>query len=109
MRRPIGLDMNMLEIVTLMAEGNPGAVNVCQLVLSHEAENQQHGVMRILDLDDMNIRGCQLWVAYKDHCKEKIEDFIQAIKNRDPEMVRVVNENSGIEELAVVAGGSRRD
>ena len=58
----------------------------------------------ILNLDDMNIRGSQVWLGYKDHCGEDIEKFVQCAKNRDESMVEAINANS--EEVAVRHGAS---
>ena len=41
------------------------------------------GIFDILSLDDMNMRGSQIWVAYKDHCGQDIEKFIACIKERE--------------------------
>jgi hypothetical protein len=44
--------------------------------------------MRLLDLDDMNMRGSQIWVGFKNHCEGEIDVFLDAVKNRDPELVK---------------------
>lgn len=88
---------SMQDLAIKMGEWNPGGLNVVMQLLKME-----DGWMRLLDLDDMNIRGSQIWVGYKDHCGEDINKFIEAIKNRDREMVSTVNRESGMfpEEVA---------
>jgi hypothetical protein len=43
----------------------------------------------------MGMRGSQIWVAYKDHCKCDIAKFRQALIDRDPAMVATVNASQG--------------
>ena len=103
MRKKITLNMTVHDIVMLMAEGNPGAITV-MLQLLGDAEEGFH---LLLHLDDMNIRGPQIWVGYKDHCKEDIEVFKLSIKNRDMGMCAVINRSMGkYEHLAVPNGAS---
>ena len=67
------------------------------------------GYVLILGLDDMNIRGSQIWIGYKDYCKEDIMKFIQAIKDRDPEMINKINQeslNGNHNDRAVIGGAS---
>ncbi len=51
--------------------------------------------MKVLALDDMNLRGWQIWVAWKDHCKADMPTFLKALAERDPEMVATVNSSKG--------------
>lgn len=87
-RKPIELDDSVMDVLVKMAEGNPGAVTVMTQILEHEKDK---GPLRLLSLDDMNIRGSQIWVGFKDHCESKIEVFVKAIKDRDPAMVETIN------------------
>ena len=57
------------------------------------------GVMLLLGLDDMNIRGSQIWEAYKYLYNEDGKKFAEAIKARDEKMVQFINE-----EMASVGG-----
>lgn len=79
-------DDPMSSIVSL-SEGNPGAISVLVKLL----EAGPLGFMDILHLDDMGMKGPQIWVAWKDHCKQDIEAFRKAIRARDPDMVATVN------------------
>ena len=82
----INLNDSISDAIVKMSEGNPGAVRVLMDLLQ-----SGDGVMLILSLDDMNIRGSSIWIAFKDFAGQDLEVFKAAIQARDPEMVRVVN------------------
>ncbi len=103
MREPINLSDSTMELVHKMCEGNLGALNVLTQLLNRD---DPAALMTILSLDDMNMRGSQIWVGFKDHCGRDIEKFAQCITERDADMVATVNENSGIQERAVTSGAS---
>lgn len=99
------------EIAVQMSEGNPGAITVLGMLL--RIGEPDPGWALMLTLDDMNMRGSQIWVAFKDHCGENIEKLAGLIKNRDQDMVNTVNEQcfnpslgEGYSELAVTSGAS---
>lgn len=103
-RRPIKLGTTIRETLFIMSEGNPGGLKV--LVELLEKTNDP---LLILSLDDMNIRGWQIWVGYKDYCDQDIHKFIECVKNRDPQMVDKINDEgrrTNSEELAVIGGAS---
>lgn len=112
-----------MDVIVKMAEGNPGATVVMAEMLKADPDN----LMLILSLDDMNIRGSQIWVGHKDYCgamregdkepltkEEQMKRFIQAIKDRDPKMIEKINEEcfhpdlefEGYKEKAVTHGAS---
>jgi len=89
-RKKLRMD-NIQEAIFEMSEGNPGAVNVlCMLI-----KDDPMGFMDILNLDDMNMRGSQIWVAYKDHCKSDIEKLRTCLRDRDVALVETVNASQG--------------
>lgn len=108
-RKEIALTDDTKQVLVLLAEGNPGALRVLMELLQMDG-----GLFSILHLDDMNIRGTQIWVAFKDFAKEDMARFVEAIRKRDPELVRVVNEEGarGNHEWLAVTGqasmGNRR-
>jgi hypothetical protein len=108
MREKIELDGTNVDMAVKMSEGNPGALSV----LIQLMEMGMDGFMVIMHLDDMNIRGSQIWVGYKDFCGEDIEKFKETVEARSPEMVEVINQMPsgalGTEEKAVTNGGSYR-
>lgn len=94
---------NLQSIMVKMSEGNPGALSV--LVQMREKQGEM-AFMEMLSLDDMNIRGSQIWLGYKDHCGEDIDKFLKCVKDRDDEMVKTINEYPDGKELAVHGGAS---
>ena len=105
MRKKIELSMKTIDVLMIMSESNPGAISVMSQILEKEPVK---GIYILLSLDDMNIRGSQIWIGYKDHCKENIETFIKKIDDRDSEMVTTINKYPVKNELAVTSGGSNR-
>lgn len=101
-RKKVSLNMTVVDIAVLMSEGNPGALRVIGEIL----ESDPQGPFILLDLDDMNIRGSQVWVGYKDYCGQNINKFKDAAKARDPKMVAVINHEMLMDptwkEIAVV-------
>ena len=111
MREPVNLSDSTQELFVKMSEGNPGALNVLMELLKRD---DPAALMTLLSLDDMNMRGPQIWVGYKDHCESDIEIFAKAISDRDPEMIATVNSECyrpdlhvhGYTEKAVTHGAS---
>lgn len=91
------LDLNdtMIETIMKMTDGNPGAI----VGLTSMLKADKTGGMLLLGLDDMNIRGSQIWEAYKYLYHEDGEKFAKAVSKRDPKMVDFINQ-----ELASVGG-----
>lgn len=104
MREKINLNDNIKNILIKMSEGNPGGLRVLIELL-----NNKMGFIYLLGLDDMNIRGWQIWVGYKDYCKSDLNKFIEAIHNRSSKMVELINQSgmrNGSPERAVIGGFS---
>lgn len=94
-RPKVELEDTMFDVIYKISKGLPGAiVGLTQLMQADEA-----GFMLLLGLDDMNIRGSQIWEAYKYLYNEDGKKFAEAVKNRDEKMVQFINE-----ELASVGG-----
>jgi hypothetical protein len=92
------------ETVDLMAEGHPGVTAVIHLVYRYAA----YPIDIIMDLDDMNMRGLQIWHAW-DICGQDIDMFILRVADRDPKLVEAVNALLPDEpERAVTYGGTDR-
>lgn len=87
-RKKIELSDSLMDVVTKMAEGNPGAANVIGMILQND---QTKGLFTLLDLDDMNIRGPQIWVGFKDHCHQDLDKFVKAANDRDEAMIETIN------------------
>jgi len=75
---------SFMDAMIKIADGNPGAANVvAQLV--------QLDPIKILDADDMGLRGPALWIAYKDYAGEGINKLSEALEARSQNLVNVVN------------------
>lgn len=100
---------DMLQAVTGLSEGNPGAAMVLMELAASYAEPAE-AFVALLDLDDMNMRGAQIHVAFKYYCEGDHDRFRAAIQARDPAMVEFVNAHRGVNpaERAVTSGASFR-
>lgn len=97
------------DIIVQMSEGNPGAMNVLLDMIDHDPNN---AILSILSLDDMNIRGSQIWIGYKDHCGQDMDNFIKAVQERDTAMIDKINEQGALgnhKEKAIPSGASSMD
>jgi len=84
-----------------MAEGNPGALGAMMQCINVQGADE-FVLTTLLNLDDMNIRGAQIWIAYKDYCAsgddsvvhsdKHVKLFIDCVKKRDLMMVLTVNQ-----------------
>jgi hypothetical protein len=109
MRKNISLNMSLMDLLVLMSEGNPGAATtLCDLWAKYQDSD---AFMLVLFLDDMNIRGTQIWIGFKYYCNQDLDVFAQAIRDRDQGMIDCINEegrNGNHTEVAVKNGGSYR-
>lgn len=76
-----------LDACVKLAEGNPGAAQVCALILRDDPE---WGYFTLLHLDDMGLHGPAIWVAYKDYAKQDLPTLVHALKDRSPGLVAAV-------------------
>lgn len=65
-------DMSIEDVLYVMSEGNPGAINVLVQMLSDK--NFQRGMLDFLLLDSLGIRGPKIWGLYNDCCER---DFVK--------------------------------
>lgn len=87
-RKEITLNTSTMDVVVMMAEGNPGALNVIIELLKRGPD----GIVYLLHLDDMNIRGSQIWIGFKYYCGQSVNKLIECIVNRDQGMIDKINE-----------------
>lgn len=73
----ITIDSTVLEAATALAEGNPGAASVIGKVL----ENSEFGLIDLAHLDDDDIYGADIWIGYKDVCKQDLGNFLEMARN----------------------------
>lgn len=50
------------------------------------------GVILLCHLDDMNIRGSQIWIGYKYHCGQDLDRFMGCVTSRNEDMIAKINE-----------------
>lgn len=99
-RKALNGSDDMKTMAVKMAEGTPGALRVIL-----ELFNEPRGHIALLDLDDMNIRGSQIWVCYKDVCGEDIAKLMEGARNRDAAFVEQCNKECP-DHTAVSSGAS---
>lgn len=107
-RKDITLDTSVMDLMTTMCEGNIGALNVIMELVKQDPDK---GVFWLLHLDDMNIRGSQIWIGFKYYCGQDMNRFIECIKTRDEGMIAKINEmneGQGDRWKAVRHGASER-
>lgn len=74
----ITLEMNLMQAVVALAEGNPGAVSaIMELANSAEhidPDNAFGALGPLLSLDTHGIYGSRIWMLYSDVCKKNVRD-----------------------------------
>lgn len=88
MREKINLEDNIEDVIFKMSEGNPGGLTVLIRLMKEFPD----GLMLLLDLDDMNIRGPQIHVGFKDICGGDLNKFKELIVKRDTKLVNGIND-----------------
>ncbi len=92
----IQLSDSVLDVCVKMSEGNPGACTVCAELIKADPID---GVMDLLQMDDMGMRGPAIWIAYKDFAHMDLTVLQQAIRHRDPAMLNCIrNEGYDVRE-----------
>ena len=86
-RLPIRMTDSIADSLPLMSEGDPEALKIITNIVKLGTQ----AALLVLDMDDMNIRGEQIVVAYRDICKLDTIKFLNAIKARDPFLVKRLN------------------
>lgn len=67
-------DMDTFEIVSVMSEGNPGAMHVAIQML-----DSPRGFLDILLCDSLNIRGSKLYMLFNDCCRKDTNKFSRTL------------------------------
>ena len=78
MANRVQLSDTILDVITKMVEGNPGALAVLCGVLNRHPND---GLLYILRLDTLGIYGPRIWMLMKDVCGEDIEEFDDMLIN----------------------------
>jgi hypothetical protein len=85
-RPPLDLEMEIEEILAIMAEKNSRALHVLIEILTKNAQ----GPHILLDMDDMNIRGDQIEIGVA-ACQGKIKPFVNMVYQRSQWLVDEIN------------------
>ena len=80
----ITLTDTILDVVTKMSDGNPGAINTMMLILK-EAKNIDpqafmDGLSVLLSLDDMGIYGTEIYILSNDQCNRDIRKLLMLLR-----------------------------
>lgn len=67
--------ISTIDALTLMADGNPGAITVLVSLLTVSPSS-------ILYLDELEMYGPDIWVLYKDECDEDLDRTVATIHER---------------------------
>lgn len=68
-------NMDMIEMIFTISEGNPEAIRVMKEMLKNP-----NGLMDILLLDSIDIRGSKIWLIYNDCCNQDMNKYNRTIK-----------------------------
>ena len=84
MKTKIDLNDSMLDVMTKMSEGNPGALTVCLNILEHghkiDPDNAMGGLGVILSLDSLGLYGSKIWMLFKDVCGSELPKMIGVLR-----------------------------
>lgn len=91
----VTLDTSVTDAIVAMSGGNPGALTVLMQLMSTEL-----GLIGMCHLDDREIYGSDIWVAWKDICKEDMNLFVATIRDRsndlEDKIEAIQHPNSGV-------------
>jgi hypothetical protein len=91
-----------MDALIRMSEGHPGCVQALVEIVKHAPDP----IGILLDLDDMNMRGDQIWCGYHDVCDENVEAFIRQGLERDSRLLTAVNVLAFSDDETVVPAGA---
>lgn len=80
-RAPLSLDMSLQAAVLVMSERHAGAIVALGTLLRGCTELQAWA--RLLAMDEMSIRGANIWAALKEYCRDNADTFLSALEKRD--------------------------
>ena len=105
-RESLDITADIHWVVAQMSEGHPGA----EMILNRLFDRGDTFLRNFCDtLNDMNVRGFQLWVIFDQCCDADDRKLINSILERDPAVVSFVNsvcEDNKMDIVAVTEGGA---
>ena len=102
-RHKLDVSMDPEEIFEIMTEKHTMAAYIVAEIASKHSD----GIGIVLDMDDMNIRGIQIYTAYL-ICKSDIKVLAEKVFNRDQQLCDDINKNLYIHK-AVPRGAASED
>lgn len=101
----IGLNDSILDVVTKLSDGNPGAVNVLMLIIKNNAAIDPDDFFGplgpLLYLDTCGIYGPKIWMLFKDICGQ---DIVKTLAMLRACQLGLINSNDLIDAI----NGSRQ-
>ena len=80
----LSLEDSLSQIISKLSEGNPGAGTVLSHVLNYaggiDPRDAGGGFGPLLSLDTLGIYGSDIWLLYKDVCKENLTWFVGVLR-----------------------------
>lgn len=81
----IKLNDSMVDVVSKMSNGNPGAINVLMQLMNPETnkidpDNIMGGLGNILSLDTLGIYGTDIYVLANDICENNLVKFVTVLR-----------------------------
>lgn len=74
----------MMDVMTKMSEGNPGALTVCMNILKNgeriDPDGAMGGLGPILSLDTLNLYGSKIWMLFKDVCESDLAQMLAVLR-----------------------------
>ncbi|MGN0748263.1 MAG: hypothetical protein ACI4L1_01085 [Christensenellales bacterium] len=110
----IDLGQSKTALLLQMSEGNEGTMALLDRLI-YKSNLIKFIGCTLIDLDDMNMRGDQIWVAFHGYCKNDITKFLKEVDARSEKMVTYVNNsiskslNYGSCYHKAVCSGARED
>jgi hypothetical protein len=94
-----GKDLTLIDAVVIMSEDNPGgAVAIMKMIneiINIKGYDKEKGVFTakqlLMHLDDMNMRGSQIHIAYTDYAQRNVPLLLLSVMEHSPEMITFVN------------------
>jgi len=113
MTERIDLQDTIIDVITKLSEGNPGALRVCMDILMQDAtidpDNALSGIGPLLSLDTHGIYGSRIWMLYKDVCGEDMVNTLGVLRGRqlgyisDAELNHAIdNRGNGVDVDAIL-------
>lgn len=75
----INLSDNLMEIVTKLSEGNPGALNVLMGIVDKFKNDTVKILKNFLIIDTMNLYGSHLYMLWNDCCDRDLDKTLKII------------------------------